>query len=621
MLNKQAGTKRNLKENLGNNAAWTLLSMLCGVMIATQMFANIFNYSQTLGHNVNGLYVPWAIFSWYAQWGNLYQMHFIQAGSYGLMVTAVLLLIIVVVNQVRANSSNQNDSLHGSARWADRADIEAAGLLASKKLWFKKHERKEDYVYVGAWEDKKGKIYYLKHNGAEHVLCYAPTRSGKGVGLVIPTLLSWGKSAVITDLKGELWSLTAGWRQQYAHNKVIRFEPAAQSGSACWNPLDEIRLDSGYEVGDVQNLATLIVDPDGRGLNDHWQKTAQSLLVGLILHVLYKAKNEFTTATLASVDDLLTDPDNDIGGVWAVMVSYPHKNGEPHPVVRACARDMADRPPEEAGSVLSSVKSYLSLYRDPAVNKNIGSSDFRIRDLMNFDTPVSLYIVTHPNDKARLRPLIRILLNMIVRLLADKVEFNNGKPIQNFKHRLLLMLDEFPSLGKLEIFQESLAFLAGYGIKAYLICQDINQLKSREIGYGHDESITSNCHIQNAYAPNRIETAEHLSKLTGQATVIKEQITTSGSRMGMMHKNVTRTIQETQRALMTPDECMRMPGAKKNERGEIVEAGDMIIYVAGYPAIYGKQPLYFIDEVFSARAALQAPKQSDRTVEKSAILS
>lgn len=91
--------------------------------------------------------------------------------------------------------------------------------------------------------------------------------------------------------------------------------------------------------------------------------------------------------------------------------------------------------------------------------------------------------------------------------------------------------------------------------------------------------------------------------------------------MGMMHKNVTRTIQETQRALMTPDECMRMPGAKKNERGEIVEAGDMIIYVAGYPAIYGKQPLYFIDEVFSARAALQAPKQSDRTVEKSAILS
>lgn len=147
----------------------------------------------------------------------------------------------------------------------------------------------------------------------------------------------------------------------------------------------------------------------------------------------------------------------------------------------------------------------------------------------------------------------------------------------------------------------------------------MNQLKSREIGYGHDEAITSNSHIQVAFAPNRIETAEHLSKLTGQTTVIKEQISTSGSRTGMMHKNVTRTIQETQRPLMTPDECMRMPGAKKNQRGEIVEAGDMIIYVAGYPAIYGRQPLYFEDEAFSARAALPAPKHSDRTVEKAAL--
>jgi type IV secretion system protein VirD4 len=616
MINQQIGTKGNRNGSRVSNAAGILLSILCGVVIATQMFAKSFNYSETLGHNVNGLYVPWAIFAWYGQWGNMYQENFIQAGSYGLLVTSLLLLIIVIVNQVRANSSKQNDNLYGSARWAEKDDIEAAGLLPKKKSWFKKKERKDDYVYIGAWQDKEGNIRYLKHNGAEHVLCYAPTRSGKGVGLVIPTLLSWGQSAVITDLKGELWSLTAGWRQQYAHNKVIRFEPAAQSGSACWNPLDEIRLDSGYEVGDIQNLATLIVDPDGRGLNDHWQKTAQALLVGLILHVLYKAKNEFSTATLSRVDDLLTDPENDIGGVWAEMVSYPHKDGEPHPVVRACARDMADRPPEEAGSVLSSVKSYLSLYRDPAVNKNIGYSDFRIRDLMNFDSPVSLYIVTNPNDKSRLRPLIRILLNMIVRLLADKIDFSNGTPIKNYKYRLLLMLDEFPSLGKLEIFQESLAFLAGYGIKAYLICQDINQLKSREIGYGHDESITSNCHIQNAFAPNRIETAEHLSKLTGQATVSKEQITTSGSRMSMMHKNVTRTIQETQRALMTPDECMRMPGAQKNERGEIVKAGDMIIYAAGYPAIYGKQPLYFMDEAFSARAAIPTPKSSDRTVEK-----
>ena len=116
------------------------------------------------------------------------------------------------------------------------------------------------------WLDKRGKQHYLRHNGPEHVLCYAPTRSGKGVGLVVPTLLSWGESAVVTDLKGELWALTAGWRQQHAKNRVLRFEPAAANGSVCWNPLDEIRLGTEHEVADVQNLATLIVDPDGKGL-------------------------------------------------------------------------------------------------------------------------------------------------------------------------------------------------------------------------------------------------------------------------------------------------------------------------------------------------------------------
>ena len=514
-----------------------------------------------------------------------------------------------------------NKGLHGSARWAVVDDIQAARLLPSPSSFLKKRFAKKtpqnDYVYVGAWQDTQGTTHYLKHNGAEHVLCYAPTRSGKSVGLVIPTLLSWAHSAVITDLKGELWSVTAGWRKRHAGNKVIRFDPASPKNSACWNPLNEIRMNDGLEVGDVQNLATLIVDPDGRGLNDHWQKTSQALLVGVILHALYKSMNEGMEATLPLVDSMLSDPERDIGELWIEMLTYPHMNGENHPVIGSSARDMQERPSEEAGSVLSTAKSYLSLYRDPLVAKNISRSDFSIKDLMHNVNPVSLYIVTQPNDKTRLRPLVRIMANMIVRLLADGLGFEKGQPVANYKHRLLLMLDEFPSLGKLEIFQESLAYIAGYGIKAYLICQDINQLKSRETGYGHDEAITSNCHIQNAFPPNRIETAEHLSKLTGQTTVIKEQITTSGKRAGVMHGNVTRTMQETQRPLLTPDECLRMTGPEKDAEGRITRPGDMIIYVAGYPAIYGVQPLYFQDETFAARAAVPAPAYSDKIIKPS----
>ena len=595
-----------------------IVFMLAGLQSATQFFAHEFGYPSQLGPHYQHLYAPWSILLWAYQWWGLFQLSLMRAAAVGMTVTSIGLLGLMVAKVVAANSAKTNPYLHGSARWANQQDIEKAGLLPRPITFWQQLTGQikpaSEGVYVGAWLDKKGVTRYLRHNGAEHVLCYAPTRSGKGVGLVIPTLLSWEHSAVITDLKGELWALTSGWRQKYARNKVLRFEPAALSGGVYWNALDEIRLATEYEVGDVQNLATLLVDPDGKGLATHWQKTAQALLVGVILHVLYKAQQEGTDATLPAVDDMLSNPDRESAELWMEMATYTHVHGKNHPTVGAAARDMLDRPDEEAGSVLSTAKSYLALYRDPVVRRNVSKSEFRIKDLMNFETPVSLYIVTHPNDKARLRPLVRVLINMIVRLLADKMDFVNGQPKAHYQHRLLMLLDEFPSLGKLDILQEALAFIAGYGIKCYLICQDINQLKSRETGYGHDESITSNCHVQSAFPPNRVETAEHLSKLTGQTTVAKEQITTSGRRTSALLGQVSRTIQEVQRPLLTPDECLRMPGPLKNAEGLIEKAGDMVVYVAGSPAIYGVQPLFFKDPIFKARAAIPAPLQSDRLI-------
>jgi len=579
-----------------------LLVLLCSLSAATQYFAHAFQYHATLGLHSGNFYLPWMILVWAAEWGGHYPSQFTGAGSVGVMVAASGLLSLLALNKHLSESGRAHPYLHGSARWANENDIRAAGLLPRR-------EAQAASVYVGAWLDKKGRQHYLRHAGPEHVLCYAPTRSGKGVGLIVPTLLSWSESAVITDLKGELWEMTAGWRKQHAGNRVLRFEPAAISGAAHWNPLEEIRLGSEHEVGDVQNLATLIVDPDGRGLETHWQKSAQALMVGVILHALYQAKEKGEdTPSLSGIDALLSDPDRDIAELWMEMFTAPPLRRENQRIVGATARDMMDRPTEEAGSVLSTAKSYLSLYRDPVVRGNISDSHFKVRDLMHHDDPVSLFIVTRPTDKARLRPLIRILLNMIVRLLAERIEFEGGRPKPVYKHRLLMMLDEFPSLGKLEILQESLAFLAGYGIKCYLVCQDINQLKSPKTGYGQDESITSNCHIQNAFPPNRIETAEHLSKLTGQTTIVKEQVTKGG-------KQTSRTQQEVQRSLLTVDECLRMPGPVKgfkDGQDVIEEPGDMIIYVAGFPAIYGKQLLYFKDAIFQMRAEVPAPTQSDR---------
>lgn len=590
-----------------------ILVLILSLVAATQYFAHTFQYHTALGAHQNHLYAPWKILEWAGQWSERYGNEFSMAGSIAMMTASLGLILLLALK--RHLSGPATSFLHGSARWAGKKDIVAAGLLPRRRSLQEVLKGQGGFserstgVYVGAWVDKKRRQHYLRHRGPEHVLCYAPTRSGKGVGLIVPTLLSWRESTVITDLKGELWELTAGWRQQHAGNRVLRFEPASVNGGAHWNPLEEVRLGTEHEVGDVQNLATLIVDPDGRGLESHWQKSAQALLVGLILHALYQARSDGgVTPTLSDLDCLLSDPDRDIAELWMEMFTAPFRGRENQRIVGATARDMMDRPEEEAGSVLSTAKSYLSLYRDPVVRENISDSHFRIRDLMHHDDPVSLYIVTRPTDKARLRPLIRILLNMIVRLLADRIEFEGGRPKPVYKHRLLMMLDEFPSLGRLEILQESLAFLAGYGIKCYLICQDINQLKSPRTGYGQDESITSNCHIQAAFPPNRVETAEHLSKLTGQTTVVKEQVTKGG-------RHTSRTLQEVQRSLLTVDECLRMPGpvkGMKDGRDVIEKAGDMIIHVAGFPAIYGRQPLYFQDAIFQKRAEVPAPTVSDR---------
>ena len=583
-----------------------ILITLFGLSAGTQYFAYQAKYAVGLGFSIGKFYMPWDILIWYSKWYQIYPSPLSVALSISLIIMAIGLALLHRWIVIRKNTNKANVILHGSARWADKEDIEKAGLLGNPG-------NETGGVIVGGWEDKKGQLHYLKHFGSEHVLTVAPTRSGKGVGLIIPTLLTWVSSAVIMDLKGELWALTAGWRK-FVGNKVIRFEPAASNGSACWNPLDEIRIGTDYEVGDTQNIATMIVDPDGKGLKSHWDKTAFSLLTGVILMALYKARKNGQTASLNDVDRMLANPDQPVSDLWVEMAKQSKlytSDGNDHDVISSTGQDMLDRPEEEAGSVLSTAKSFLALYRDPAIARNISHSNFCIKDLMNHDSPVSLYIITEPSDKTRLRPLTRILISMIFRILAGKMKFEHGRPKPTYKHRLLFMGDEIASQGKLEPLQDSLASLAGNGILCYLIFQDITQIKSRELGYGVDESISSNTHIQNAYPPNRAETAEYLSKLTGTTTVIKEQITTSGKRLSTWLGQVSKTTQEVQRPLLTVDECLRMLGAEK-ENSLIIKGGHMLIFVAGYPAIYGQQVLYFQDPYFLERSKVPAPTESDK---------
>lgn len=570
----------------------------------TQFVAYRVGYHPAIGAPLFGhVYAPWRWLEWQqAAWAaDAHRTFQIVDVSLLGVVAAVSFGGLILSSSIRRRPK-KHEGVHGTARFQAEAEIRKSGLLPRKP------GDAHAGAYVGGWTDRKGRTHYLRHDGPEHLIVIAPTRSGKGVGNVNTTLLSWPASTAVYDEKGELWELTAGWRAKHAGNTVIRLEFGAVEGSAGFNFLEEVRLGTPHEVADAQNIAQMLCDPNGKGLEDHWQKTSFALLTGLILHVLYTSKARGEAASLSDVARTLSDPAQSADDLWKAMVTNLHLKTGVHPAVAAAGRDMIDREARERGSVLSSAKTYLTLFQDPLIAQNTKRSDFRVADLMDHERPVSLYVITRGSDKERLRPLVRLLFTMMARtLMGVKLTFHQGQPVMPHKHRLLLMLDEFPSLGRMHVIEDALPKCAGYGIKCFLAAQDREQMLG---AYGQHQTITANCHVRIIYAPNERETAKWVSDLIGTTTIVKEDVTESGNRLGPLSQ-VSRTFHEVSRPLMTPDEIMTLRKPQK-ERGAdgrdvITEAGEMVVFVAGENPIKGTQILYFLDPLFRQRAAVPAP--------------
>jgi type IV secretion system protein VirD4 len=304
---------------------------------------------------------------------------------------------------------------------------------------------------------------------------------------VVPTLLTWPGSAIVHDIKGENWTLTAGWRARFG--RVVLFDPTNAASSA-YNPLLEIRRGE-TEVRDAQNIADVLVDPEGAlEKRNHWERTCNSLLVGAILHVLYAEADK----TLAGVANFLSDPRRSIDKTLKTMLTTPHLGEKGvHPTVARTARQLLNKSENERSGVLSTAMSFLGLYSDPVVASVTARCDWRIRDLIEAEHPMTLYLVIPPSDISRTKPLVRLILNQIGRRLTEELENKQRR------HRLLLMLDEFPALGRLEFFESVLGFMAGYGLKAFIIAQSLNQI---EKAYGQNNSIQDNCQVRVSFATN-----------------------------------------------------------------------------------------------------------------------
>ena len=598
-----------------------LLLLVLVSFVATQYIAAQFQYQPALGKpmlrtKTGAIYQPfdWVIWGWHNSTSQDQRVRkplfigemMVLVGSFGCIA-----IFFVMTNRRSRKLMENAEDLHGSARWANEDDIRDTGLTTCRQG-----------AYVGAWcRDGGQHLHYLRHNGPEHILAFAPTRSGKGVGLVIPTLLAWSESAVIYDIKGENWAKTAGFRAQQGH-LCFKFSPVEESSSSRFNPLSEVRLFTPRDVSDAQNIANMIVrtgedSPQER----YWQDAAASITTGMILHVCYEAALEGRVASLADLAHVFTKPGSNFRDTLKELLNcahdpdYAHEWRMPtgdrtatHPVVKEKVQEMLDKEDRDFGGVLSTAKTALTLYSDPLVAKNTSASDFTIADLVNYERPISLYLVVPPSDKIRLRPLIRLMFTMVVNRLTEKMVFEGAEQKRN-KHRLLLLIDEFPSLNRMEIFADALSYMAGYGLKAYLITQDIRQIVD---AYGHNESIVSNCHVRIAFAPNQVETAELLSKMTGTQTVQKASYNFSGSRFSPVMGHMNASVDHIERPLMTPDEVLRLKPPQKQSDGaseKIVAPGQMLIFVSGHYPILGTQMLYFLDPELTRRAAIEPPKE------------
>ena len=436
---------------------------------------------------------------------------------------------------------------------------------------------------------------------------------------MIPSLLAWGESAIVYDIKGENWAKTAGFRSKQGQ-LCFKFSPVEEQASSRFNPLSEVRLFTPRDVSDAQNIANMIVrtgedSPQER----YWQDAAASITTGMILHVCYEAALENRVACLADLSHVFTRPGSGFRDTLEELLNFEHDPGKTHdwhmptgektvthPVVREKVQEMLDKEDRDFGGVLSTAKTALTLYSDPLVAKNTSASDFTIDDLVNHERPVSLYLVVPPSDKIRLRPLIRLMFTMTVNRLTEKMVFQGAEQKRN-KHRLLLLIDEFPSLNRMEVFADALSYMAGYGLKAYLITQDIRQIVD---AYGSNESIVSNCHVRIAFAPNQFETAELLSKMTGTTTVQKASYNFSGSQLSPVMGHVNASVDHIERPLMTPDEVLRLKPPQKQSKGtqeHIIAPGQMLIFVSGHHPILGTQMLFFLDPVLNSRADLAPP--------------
>ncbi|MBI1198601.1 MAG: TraM recognition domain-containing protein [Phenylobacterium sp.] len=493
---------------------------------------------------------PAAVLAWF--WRHRHDPQVRRWAQVGGLAAAGLGLIVLlgVAGQLRR-------PLHGAARWAGEAEIRRAGLRAA----------------VGILLGRKGGRL-LVFGGQEHVMLYAPTRAGKGVGVVIPNLLAWPDSVVVLDVKRENWEATAGFRA--AHGQAAHlFDPLAPDGrTSRYNPLGHIdRTDPAGVLDELQRIAAMLF-PHPPNADPFWAESARTGFVGV---GAYLAETPERPLTFGALYAELTAGDPRVR--FPALIARRRRDGRP--LSAGCVRALTDftsASENTFASVRQSLTAKLNLWLNPRVCAATDASDFDLSTLRS--RRASIYLAASPDNLIRVAPLYALLFQQLI----DRSCRERPDPARH-PHQVLVLLDEFARLGHAEVLARAFAYVAGYGLRLLPVLQSPAQLRAE---YGPDvtEEILANCAVEIAFAPKELRLARELSERLGDTTV-RSPSRSRPTGLSRGHRSVSES--EQRRPLLLPQELSRMPDQ------------DLIVLKAGMAPIRGRKLRYYREPAFRRR--------------------
>ncbi|MBA4263882.1 MAG: type VI secretion protein [Comamonadaceae bacterium] len=451
--------------------------------------------------------------------------------------------LLIGAGLVLAVALHKRPNLYGEARFATLADLRGKDMLKPQ----------ETALVVGK---KDGKFLYF--NGQQFAIVAAPTRSGKGVGIVIPNLLSYQGSVVVLDIKQENFDLTSGFRARYGQS-VYLFNPFAEDfRTHRWNPLGYVSADPNFRISDLQSIAAMLYPTSNLHKDPFWANQAQNAFMAFALYAFeqasylskrFKADTPLAVPTMGSLYRLASGrADQDFKSYLKGLASWPLLSQ----AAQTAFGTLLSQADETFASILGTFKEPLNPWLNPVVDAATAANDFDLREVRK--RRMSIYVVIQPNKLAESRLILNLFFSQLVN--QNTRELPQANP--ELKHQCLLLMDEFTSIGRVDIIANAVSFMAGYNLRLMPIVQSLSQLEST---YGREvaRTLLTNHALRIIFAPREQQDANEYSEMMGYTSVRKRSVSRSRSR----ESSYTRSESEERRALMLPQELKALGDDKQ----------------------------------------------------------